>query len=77
MKKNILKLLLFSLLLIVGQVLIAQPPNPPGDPSSDGNQVVGGNAPIGGGLELLLLMGLAYGSKKTYKIWKTKEELED
>ena len=77
MKKNILKLLLFSLLLIVGQVLIAQPPNPPVDPSSGGNEVVGGGAPIGGSFEILMLLGLAYGSKKTYKIWKSKEELED
>ncbi len=77
MKKNNLKLLIFSLLLIVGQQLLAQgPPNPPTDPSS-GNQVVGGTAPLGGGLEILLLMGLAYGSRKTYKIWKKKEELED
>jgi hypothetical protein len=56
---------------------MAQPPNPPSDPSSGGNEVVGGDAPVGGGLEILLLMGLAYGSKKTYKIWKSKEELED
>jgi hypothetical protein len=76
MKKNNLKLLIFSLLLIVGQVLMAQPPNPPSDPST-GNEVVGGDAPVGGGLEILLLMGLAYGSKKTYNIWKSKEKLED
>ncbi len=79
MKKYILKIALFSFLFAASQNLLAQgPPNPPSDPSSDGNQVVGGGAPIGGGLEILLLMGLAYGSKKTYKLWKKdKEELED
>jgi hypothetical protein len=74
MKKNNLKLLIFGLLLIVGQQLLAQgPPNPPGDPALQGPPV-GGSAPIGGGLELLLVMGLAYGSKKTYKLWKKNSE---
>jgi hypothetical protein len=78
MKKNIIKLVLFSCLLIAGQQLLAQgPPNPPGDPSLQGPPV-GGSAPVGGGLELLLVMGLVYGSKKTYKLWKKDaEELED
>jgi hypothetical protein len=78
MKKNILKLVLFSCLIIFGQQVLAQggPPNPPENPSTQGPPV-GGNAPIGGGIELLLVMGLAYGSKKTYKIWKkNSEELE-
>lgn len=76
MKKNIIKLVLFSFLLIAGQQLLAQtgPPNPPSDPSSGGNDVVGGSAPVGGGLELLLVMGLVYGSKKTYKLWKKNSE---
>ncbi len=74
MKKNIIKLVLFSCLLIVGQQLLAQgPPNPPGDPSSQGPPV-GGSAPIGGGIELLLVMGMVYGSKKTYKLWKKNSE---
>ncbi len=62
--------------VIVGQVLLAQgPPNPPVDPSLQGPPV-GGGAPIGGGLELLLIMGLAYGSKKTYKL-KVKKSVRD
>lgn len=77
MKKNNLKLLIFSLLLIVGQQLLAQgPPPPPGNPST-GNETVGGAAPISGGIGILMLLGFAYGTKKTYKIWKSKEELED
>jgi hypothetical protein len=56
MKKNIIKLVLFSCLLIAGQQLLAQgPPNPPGDPSLQGPPV-GGSAPVGGGLVLLLVM---------------------
>jgi len=78
MKKNRLKILIFSFLLIIGQQSWAQgPPNPPVDPSQN-NDVVGGSAPIGGGLEILLFMGLAYGSRKTYKNWKKRsEKLED
>jgi hypothetical protein len=78
MKKNIIKTVLMLCFVIGGQVLLAQgPPNPPVDPSLQGPPV-GGGAPIGGGLELLLVMGLAYGSKKTYKLWKKDaEELED
>jgi hypothetical protein len=73
MKKNIIKLILFSCLIVAGQQLPAQgPPNPPGDPSLQGPPV-GGSAPVGGGLEILLVMALAYGSKKTYKLWKSKE----
>ncbi len=77
MKKKNLTLLIFGIVLIVGQQLLAQgPPNPPADPSLQGPPV-GGGAPIGGGLELLLVMGLAYGSKKTYKLWKkNSEEIE-
>ena len=42
--------------VIGGQVLLAQgPPNPPVDPSLQGPPV-GGGAPIGGGLEMLLIV---------------------
>jgi hypothetical protein len=76
MKKNILKLLLFSILLIAGQQLLAQgPPNPPEDPST-GGAPVGGTAPIGGGTELLILMALGYGTKKSYKLKMKKRELD-
>jgi hypothetical protein len=77
MKKNILIPIFILCFIIGGQVLFAQgPPNPPTDPSLQGPPV-GGGAPIGGGIELLLVMGLAYGSKKTYKIWKkNSEEIE-
>jgi hypothetical protein len=44
---------------------IAQPPDPPEDPQS-GGEVVGGGAPIGSGLGILLALGAAYGGKKVY-----------
>jgi hypothetical protein len=42
------------------------PPNPPPDPSSFGgsNQPVGGGAPLGSGLVILVALGLGYGFKK-------------
>ncbi len=80
MKTKYIKTLLFTGMLIAGSQLLAQgPPNPPGDPSGGGNVgPVGGSAPITGGIEMLLLMGLAYGSKKTWAYWKAKKEnIED
>ncbi len=78
MKKIIAKLSLIALLSIASTSLLAQgPPPPPGDPSSGGGPV-GGNAPIGSGIALLLTLGAAYGGRKVYQYWKDqKEELED
>ena len=72
-------ILIFSFLTLISIKASAQgPPPPPGENGNGGNQPTeGGGAPIGGGLETLLFLGLAYGSKKTYKIWKkNSEELE-
>jgi len=57
---------------------IAQgPPNPPGGSggttNNSGNQN-GGNAPIGGGLFILIGLGVAYGSKKIYDLYKEGEQ---
>jgi hypothetical protein len=78
MKAKYIKTLLITGMLITGSQLLAQgPPNPPGNPNSGGGPV-GGSAPITGGIEMLLVMGLAYGSKKVYTFWKDKnEKLED
>jgi hypothetical protein len=55
-------------LLFAGTILAQAPPPPPSNPSNDGNgPVTGGSAPIGGGIEILLLLGAAYGVKKAYK----------
>jgi hypothetical protein len=70
--KNAIKILLVSGLILVSSVMSkAQPPSPPhpnGGSGPDGNNtVVGGAAPIDGGLSFLLLLGAAYGSRKIYR----------
>lgn len=75
--KNII--LIFSLLTLINIKVSAQgPPPPPGENGNGGDQPTeGGGAPIGGGLETLLILGFAYGTKKTYQVWKKNtEELE-
>jgi hypothetical protein len=42
-------------------------PPPPPNPSANGNGVVGGLAPIGSGLGILLGLGLAYGATKVIR----------
>jgi hypothetical protein len=77
MKKNMFKILIFSFLLIASQQLIAQgPPPPPGDPSLQGPPV-GGSAPIGGGIEILMLMAVGYGTRKSYMLRMKKRGLDE
>jgi hypothetical protein len=66
--KGIMTFITAILLLFFSATVIAQnPPPPPNDPSGDGgNLPVGGGAPVGTGLSLLVLMGLGYGCKKWY-----------
>lgn len=62
------------LLALATTSLFAQaPPPPPPDHNSSGNQT-GGNAPIGGGLFILIGLGAAYGGKKIYVLRKEKSE---
>lgn len=69
-------LILFSLLL-GSQQLMSQPPEPPSGHGDTGNQNAG-NAPIGGGLFILLGLGAAYGAKKVYTLYyEQKETLEE
>jgi len=74
--KTIFKILLVSFFLLVFQfALFAQdsPPDPPPAGGQSGNSnVSGGNAPIGSGLTILLLLGAAYGSKKMLN-WNSEE----
>ncbi len=57
--------------LFVSTQLMAQSPPPPNDGDSGaGGTPVGGTAPIGGGLALLLAFGSAYGGTKVFKVNK-------
>lgn len=64
---------LFTALLFSMTVLAGDPPPVGGDPTNDGGIPIGGSAPIGSGLALVLGMGLAYGAKKTFQIFKEEE----
>jgi hypothetical protein len=47
-------------------------PNNGNNPTQNGNTPVGGGAPLGSGLLVLMALGAAYGSKKVFEL-KTKE----
>jgi len=68
--KKAIKIVLLTVFFITFTValnnLMSQP-MPGGDPSSGGNNPpVGGYAPIGSGLVILLALGAGYGSKKVF-----------
>ena len=76
--KKAIKIVLLTVFFITFTValnsLLAQP-MPGGDPSGGGvNPPVGGYAPIGSGLVILLALGAGYGSKKVYNARKKLEE---
>ncbi len=75
--KKIFAMLVLGL-LISGSGLFAQgPPPPPVDPEVGGGPV-GGPAPIGAGLGIMLTLAAAYGGAKVYRYFQSeKEELED
>jgi hypothetical protein len=74
MKIKLIYSILLVLFLICFQAGFAQgPPNPPGDPSLGGGPI-GGSAPLGGGTEMLLLLAVGYGLKKTLKFPNKKEK---
>jgi hypothetical protein len=66
-------ILIVFLILSFSMNTNAQPPDPPEDPQS-GGEVVGGGAPIGSGLAILLSLGAIYGGKKVYDFRKKLEE---
>jgi len=75
MKKYFIPLVItIGLMLGTTDVFSQPPPPPPGGHGDTGNQNAG-NAPIGGGLFILLGLGAAYGGRKLYQSYK--EELED
>ncbi len=78
--KNIAKLIKFIpiLVLFIGWNLTAMaqggvPPPPPDEHGEQSNQPPGGGAPIDGGIAILLSLGAAYGGKKVYQAYQSKD----
>ena len=76
--KKAVKIVLLTVFFITFTValnnLFSQP-MPGDDPSGGGtNPPVGGYAPVGSGLVILMALGAAYGSKKVYDARKKLEE---
>ena len=73
--KTILKsIALVTITLITVNISLAQPqPNGGNDPGVD-NTPVGGGAPVGSGIGILLLLGAAYGGKKAYDFRKSTQQ---
>ena len=66
--------LILTLFLGWGLFTRAQgPPPPPDQHGAMGNKEPGGNAPIGGGIAILLSMGAAWGGRKVYQAYKKEE----
>jgi hypothetical protein len=78
MKKNVLKGFLTVALVLVAAVFTGAyadgfPPPPPGGHQQNGD-IPGGDAPLGGGLAMLLTMAIGYGSKKVFDARKKLAE---
>lgn len=69
MKSN-LKIIITIVSLFIGSIAFAQLTEPGGDDGSapGDSGIAGGGAPIGSGLALVIGLGLAYGTKKTYQL---------
>jgi hypothetical protein len=77
MKKAILNLIITGLFLTLPVILAtasAPPPPPPPDDPGGSDSPIGGAAPIGSGIVMLVSMGAAYGAKKIYDARKRLEE---
>jgi hypothetical protein len=77
MKKAIINLIITGLLVVVPVIITcaSAPPPPPPPPGGGGSgSPIGGTAPIGSGLIMLISMGAAYGAKKVYNARKRIEE---
>ncbi|NOU46319.1 MAG: hypothetical protein HOO86_04565 [Bacteroidales bacterium] len=81
MKKILIKFAVVTAIFMASSTfVVAQgPPDPPGDPSI-GGPPVGGSAPIGSGIGIMLMLAGGYGARKVYDIRKKlgdMEKLED
>ena len=67
MKKAIRTFIMAALIAAPVFIMAQNPPHPNGGSGpGTGNTPVGGGAPIDGGLTIMLLLGVAYGSKKIF-----------
>ena len=66
--KNFIKVYLIMFTLLLGSIVVsAQPSGDPGDPDAT-------QAPIDGGVSLLIAAGVAYGAKKAHEHRKNKKQ---
>jgi hypothetical protein len=69
--KKVIQILAIALVILVPVILTAQPlPNDAGIGGGAGQYPVGGGAPIGGGLLIMLSLAVGYGTRKIYEIRK-------
>lgn len=61
--------ILVCLPVFMSNIFADQPPDPGGGPGG-GDDPVGGGSPIGGSMITMLVLGLAYGSRKFFSIRK-------
>jgi hypothetical protein len=77
---NLIKLILTGLLVVFlsGGVMaqLDSPPDPPGTHGSNDDEEPGGNAPISGGVFILLSAGLAYGGIKLYNLISEEGQID-
>ncbi len=73
MKKSIITILVILASVTTTSLFAQVPPPPPPGHGSTGNQT-GGNAPIGGGLFILMGLGAMYSGKKLYNMRKKNQE---
>ena len=75
--KSLKKLIAAAILIFAFSALSAQTPPPPNgngsNPIDNGNTPVGGGAPIGGGLIIMMALGMGYGTKKVYDFRNNSE----
>ncbi len=77
--KKIKRIITTAIFIFAISALSAQTPPPPNNngggtssPPNGNNTPVGGGAPIGSGVAILLALGAAYGGKKVYDFRKHK-----
>jgi len=76
MKNRIIRIVAIAMLVAMPTLITLAQPNP--GQNSDTNPVaggpIGGNAPIGGGLAIMLALGAAYAGKKAYSAQAERED---